>query len=294
MKFYHYTSVSLAENILSSSISAGHLNRLNGEMIHDVVWLTTDDSHRGHGLTTGEKLTSSNVAYLERVQGAPIEQKSTLDKTQIRITVNIPESETGTLQPFVDYCKINENKLYAKIYGLSAYYDLKTLPPEKLRKLVKTRSTKESTWWLSWTPVETKHFSSIDFNINGKFLPYSFEEHGRKCLQDVGIEVVSAKSLESLARIIQPAHRLEQPKATVFCKNPHATPEVFITGGEAVCRFSIVNKDITDGVIPENISDIKEWIGDHETELLACWGSAVESFYRYYPEKRGSATVYIP
>jgi len=42
MKFYHFTSVSYAETILSMGISRGHVKHGDGSIRNSVVWLTTD------------------------------------------------------------------------------------------------------------------------------------------------------------------------------------------------------------------------------------------------------------
>ena len=53
MKFYHFTSVSYAETILSMGISRGHVKHGDGSIRNSVVWLTTDPDADGHGQTGG-------------------------------------------------------------------------------------------------------------------------------------------------------------------------------------------------------------------------------------------------
>lgn len=68
MILFHHTSVSLAEGILASQLNQGHVTRRSGEPLRDVVWLTTDESHEGHGLTTGEQLDPVHRSYVEKVE----------------------------------------------------------------------------------------------------------------------------------------------------------------------------------------------------------------------------------
>jgi hypothetical protein len=72
----------MADSIMHQGISQGHLDRLNGEIIKPIVWLTTDASHIGHGLLTGnESVTSSQAIYMELVQGVRPKNLITHDKT---------------------------------------------------------------------------------------------------------------------------------------------------------------------------------------------------------------------
>ena len=90
MKLFHYTSVALAESILSSSISPGHLMHSDGGMLKSVVWLTAEPRSWGHGLATGDETPSPlEIAHSERVRGEPLRNNRTADKTCIRIAVEL-------------------------------------------------------------------------------------------------------------------------------------------------------------------------------------------------------------
>ncbi len=88
MKFYHFTSVSYAETILSMGISRGHVKHGDGSIRNSVVWLTTDPDADGHGLTTGDKtLTARDMEYLTRVDGVAPKNGIVMNKTRVRLTV---------------------------------------------------------------------------------------------------------------------------------------------------------------------------------------------------------------
>lgn len=285
MKLYHYTSAALAEGILSSSLSHGHLKRFNGKIITPVVWLTSDPNSEGHGLLTGdEKLTKKDVTYMEKVQGQ-LKNLTTHNKTQIRITIDIPD-DTPTLQSFLEYCKINEDVKFAKIMGLSCYLDFTSISDKKLLRAFKTMKTKESTWWLSWVPLSPNLFTAIDFNDAGTFVPYLFETQGREILLDYGLVVVSPNSLQSLAKFEHASHQFGQVKAVVFCDDPNSKPSVEIRRAGRLLKFHINDQSLINGNLTDDIEEIKSWIRINSTELMNCWGVAVEKYFSYYPEKR--------
>lgn len=86
MIFYHFTSVPLAESILHSGISEGHLSRSDGTILKPIVWLTTDSSVNGHGLPTGGTIPESKRRYAMAVQG-DLKKNLLQDKTQVRLRV---------------------------------------------------------------------------------------------------------------------------------------------------------------------------------------------------------------
>lgn len=231
MKLYHFTSVTLGESILSSAITNGHLMHTDNSMSHGVVWLTTDPRPGGHGLLRGnEKLDASQRLHNERATGMQTRNDVTHDKSQLRITVELDPEADPRLMSFMSYCKTYESKEWAKFYGLSCLVDIRRTPAKELQRLMRTASTKETTWWLSFNPVPTEAFVSVDFNVKGKFEPYDFERHGRAAMRRDGFAFPSPAALAEVAEIVQPLHRFEQPKALVFCEDPDKPPKVAVRG----------------------------------------------------------------
>ena len=219
MKFYHFTSVSYAETILSMGISRGHVKHGDGSIRNSVVWLTTDPDADGHGLTTGDKtLTARAMEYLTRVDGVAPKNGIVMNKTRVRLTVEM-SADTATLMPFVEYyARRGEKPDEAKLMGLSAYVENPwRLPLTRRRHLLKSTTTKEGTWWLSFAPITASEITRVEYNSPAGFVDYDFEAHGRQHFHDAGFVVPSAATLQSLHPLVPCDYPFEKAKAFAFC-----------------------------------------------------------------------------
>jgi len=288
MKLYHYTAASMGEAILSEGLTKGHLLHGDNTIRQDLVWFTTDPSYEHHGLTLGnEALTPRSIAFQERVSGRPLKNARTLDKTQMRFTVDI-DDDSPWLMSFVDYAKRRgESPRYIKSMGASCVLDL-SLPPKRYQQLMRSTPTKEDTWWLYFGAVRPQAFRAVDFNVNGVFEPYAFELHGRRALERYGFAAPSATAIAQIPEVVPPAHALEHPKALVFCDDPAHAPKVAIRGGGEMRAFEIHSRSIVAGPDDARSVALQAWIVRHEAELLSCWEKAVELFYMAYPERAGA------
>ncbi|MTV41940.1 hypothetical protein [Duganella radicis] len=288
MLFYHYTSVPLAEAILTNGgINDGHLVRANGEIIKPVVWLTTSPSHEGHGLLTGkETYSEEDIAFLTRVEGEPPRNGITHNKTAMRIAVDLPENTPGLIS-FNDFCIQNEPPHFARRTGLTVFHKLKGMDTAAALARFKDTETMEDTWWVSADPVLQDRIVAVDFNSASGFVPYSFEDHGREPFLDAGFSVVSKESLATLNKIVMPGHKFDLVKAILLCDKPEREPIVLIRGANYFTAFIV--KDGRPCFEREKGLDhapVQAWIAENRSEILACWEEAVEVMYRYYPEKR--------
>lgn len=292
MKLYHYTAISLGEAIFSSDISHGHLMHGDGHMTHNVVWLTTDPQPDGHGLTLGkELLTESQRQHMQRVQHGPLRNSRTLDKTQLRFTVELNPDQLPGLMSFISYCENNESETFAKVYGLSCVIDMKATSDKELKRLMQSAPTKERTWWLSFRPVMTRALSGVEFNVDGKFEPYDFERHGREAMRQLGFTYPSPAALSEVAEIVQPVNAFERPKAFVFCENPSKPAKVAIRGGGTERAFELQTGAPFVGAEDDRTRPLQDWVRRHRDELEACSSEAVELYYSYYPERRTSTAA---
>lgn len=288
MLLYHYTSVALAESILTNGgINNGYLARANGEIVKPVVWLTTSPSPEGHGLLTGkETYSDEDIAFLTRVNGEPPRNGITHNKTAVRIAVELPEDTPGLIS-FNDFCERYEPKNFARRTGLSVYHKLRDIGTAEALVRYKHTETMEDTWWLSFLPISQHQIVAVEFNLNGEFVPYSFEVHGREPFLNAGFSVVSPNSLSALNEIVKPGHKFDQVKAILLCDTPEREPTVLIRGAAYLAAFMIVDSELY--FAREQGLDhkaIQTWIQENKSELLACWDEAVEVMYQYYPEKR--------
>lgn len=290
MRLFHYTSAALADAILISDLSRGHMNTPEG-IIGPVVWLTTDPKAEGHGLTNGaETLTDRNIAYLEKVQGKKPKNRKTSDLTKIRLTFDIPEDDMLQLQRFTEYCDAMPNgkgKLFAKRTGLSCYVSLVTTEEKRLKAMMKSQPTKEQTWWISFLPVSARFITAVDIRdaTTGAYRPYDFEAFGRGAMGELGFFAPSLSALQELGTIVRPLHPLGYTKALTFCPTPDATPTAIIRGGGTDFLYEIeAGKSLTatEAYDPQ----LSTWVVKYRAELMDAWAQAKESYYSYYPEHR--------
>lgn len=287
MQLFHYTSVPLAESILSSAIRNGHLTRGDGTILQPVVWLTTDPRPMGHGLTTGiEKMNAADIAHSERVQGGPLRNTRTLDKTQVRIAVDLDSTTSPGLMSFRNYANKYEDKTFAKALGLTTLFNLNQLTDKEIKRLYRTTTTKEATWWLSFDAIFPTSFAKVDFNLNGKFVPYDFEQHGREVMNKVGFAVVSPSALATLSEVLPPEHKFETSKAILICNAPDGVPTVAIRGGGATRMFDIESEALLDGSEDDHIAGLQGWIRVNKEELRARWTEAVGYYFEAYPGRK--------
>lgn len=285
MKLFHYTSVPLADTILSSSLKYGHMNTPSG-LVRNVVWLTSAPSSEGHGLTTGQekKLTESQIRYAEKVQGGALRNHVMQDKTAIRLTYVLPDAWTAIVQNFVDYCRMNEKdgQLVAKMTGMSCYMDVEAADDKRLKRAFKTMKTKEKTWWISLTPIPSDLIVAVDVKTDKGYQPYSFDPYGRLGMAKVGLFAPSEATLATLQPILPGLHQFEVTKARMICKDPAQEPMVAIRGHGTERIFTIRDARFIEG------SDLKRqelegWVRQHREELLGCWELAVASYHSFYP-----------
>lgn len=285
MRLHHYTSIPLAKCILSDALRYGHMNTLSGIM-HNVVWLTTDDSSEGHGLTTAadQPLSESQVKYLEKVQGAPLRNRLTQDKTKIRLTYELPEDWTYVVQNFVEYCTstMERGELFAKSTGLSCYIDLGNASDKRVRDAMKKVKTKEKTWWISLTPIPSKFIVSVDAQVGGKFTPFDFKQHARGELEKIGFFSPTSSALESLSAILPKSNQFEVPDARVICTDPGDAPMVAIRGAGAEWLLTIDETCVVSGPDPYRV-ELAQWTVGHRDQLHICWRDAVASYRKFYP-----------
>ncbi|MFJ2989932.1 hypothetical protein ACIPF8_18865 [Collimonas sp. NPDC087041] len=286
MRLYHYTAAALADYILISNLSVGHMSTPQGP-IRPVVWLTTDPNPEGHGLLTGaEVMTESNRNHVEKMQGQKIKNNKTQDKTKVRLTFDIPDKEMYLLQPFTDYCARFANKQFAKWTGVSCYIDAANTDTKRVIELMKTLPTKEKTWWISFMPISASFITAVEFRGNdGAYYPVDFEKNARRAFEDLGFFSPSSEALSELLMIVKPHHPLGYTKALVFCHGPDETPTATISGGATHLEYEIeTGRSLTDTTPYE--PHLSAWVTKHRTELMVAWEQAKESYYSFYPTHR--------
>lgn len=286
MKLYHYTSVPLAEAIMSTALKHGHMNTMRG-IVHNVVWLTSDPTSEGHGLLTGDEknLTLGEIQHMEAVQGGPLRNTFMQKKTAVRLTYVLPADWTYIVQNYVEYCRGNEGgELFAKTTGLSCFVDITNASDKRLKSLMKTVKTKEQTWWISFTPIPSAFVAAIDIKTDKGYVPYSFEPYGRRGLEDVGFFCPPPSALQQLQHLLTGLHPFEQANARVLCADPVHEPTVAIRGGGTERILAIRDGRLVRGA-DQHLVAIQNWVSVHREALLECWSRAEKSYRAFYPAK---------
>lgn len=96
MILYHFTDIDSLGPILREGLRFGNPNTSRYSTVQDgVVWLTTMDTPKGHGLTFGEPVTDfERECHRSRYgQNAPTSFTRWPDKSRVRIKVVIPSSD---------------------------------------------------------------------------------------------------------------------------------------------------------------------------------------------------------
>ena len=299
MKLYHFTSASLAKAVLSDNLSHGHLDLHTGHILQGVVWFTSLPSPEGTGVPMeARKMSEREVEKATRVQGE-LRNEMTGDKSKIRLSVDtsslspfgIVDGNPNGLISFVEWCGlIRAPKQWVKCMGLSALYDLDALSDEELSGLLGDKdSSKEHSWFIHFGPIESDLISAVDFKTDNGYVPYDFETHGREAMSDLGIECIKNEAHQRLLEIVKPAHPHEIVHAAVVCREPSDIKMVFVRGLGNTCFFNIETRKAValmkdDPNYP--LRDVASWVEEHNQEIMSCWNSAVEGYYRFYPDKK--------
>lgn len=293
MLLYHYTSAALFDAILASGLSKGHMNTWHEGIISPVVWLTTDATGEGHGMTDGTETNSdSAMNFLERLDGERPTNRRTHNKKKIRLAFDISEDDMVQLQLFTDYCaSIPDGKRYAKWMGVSCYVDVSTTSAKRIEALMKSQPTKEKTWWISFMPVSAKHIVAVEVrDEKGKYHPYDFEKFVRPAIGDLGFFSPSAEALRELQTIVRPLHPLGDAKALIICPKADFPPLVAIRGGGTDQMYKIeTGKSLNDA--PAYEPQLSGWVGKYRAELMDVWRQAEASYFNFFPEQRAAVAL---
>lgn len=296
MKLYHYTSVPLAEAIFFSSLRFGQY-QTEKRGTFQCVWLTENPAPEGHGLLTGEQLTTAQVEGL-RNRGEAVSNNHTHDKTQVRIELDSSNLSSfsidakGRPHGLIRYVELSrmvgDHDLYRKSMGLSCYCDMKTVTDEQLDYLMRNQPTQEESWWLYFGEISSELFSGVSFMQSGIATPYSLESHGRSVMETYGLHMASESALADLHQILPHLGRFDTPQALAFCRMHDSKPSISFQWGESIWDISLDGQYSTTlrlGELPENLSLVKDWMSSNDGQLQALWLAAVESYNRFYPDK---------
>lgn len=230
--FYHFTGVPMLHSILcSQGLNQGYIELSDGQFLRGYPWVTTSPLPYGHGLTNGkESITERNEDFLRRA-GKLSKNKvllGTHNKQVIRITID-GEWLKGQ-DEFISYVKLmkklNQPKDFVKRIGVAGLIDISGLNEKKLNRWMKSDKTKEKTWYVFGGVIPLEQFISIDFMASENvYVPYDFEAHGRKIMEDSGFFCVSASKLQELNK----STSSQFTGGSVFALSTNEEPEPYIS-----------------------------------------------------------------
>lgn len=151
MKLYHFTAISMLENILVEGLTRGEVvvdfnNVLNG------VNLTSDSSSSGHGLCNAEFLMPELADKIRRQLADSRPVPFFPNKRKVRITVDVPN---GSVTRWLRWASKNVDDATRKSLIRSG------------GGIVKARS-----WYFSFDPIPTDRFVSVEIRQDGQWIDY--------------------------------------------------------------------------------------------------------------------------
>ncbi|QTG17282.1 DUF4160 domain-containing protein (plasmid) [Agrobacterium tumefaciens] len=286
MILFHHTAVSFAEGIFTSQLNRGHVTRRVGEPLRDVVWLTTDGKHDGHGLTGGEQLDQVHRTYVEKVEQTKLREGKvwTADKTRVRIKVKV-SSRDRKLFHYSAWSKKHDGPLFAKMMGLSCVKTITDLSTSELHRLMASAATKEDTWFLSFRPIHPGEFEEVLYRTDEGYVPYEFEQHGRHELEKVGIYSSDQSSLDELSEFLRPRHRYDRAGAVVTCADLSMPANVVVRGGGVNVAVDLASRHVLGGNPGDYEKDILAWVESHLRDLNDAWDKSRTQLKSYQSDQ---------
>ena len=146
MIFYHFTAAMFLDQIKAEGLTKGEVP-LSARQVINGVWLTTDKSPDGHGLSSGEAISPDERRGLQAkgllLMSAP-ENLRWANKREFRITVKIRDSDPA-LKRWISWGR-------------------KRLAPDWYDTLTKVGggSRKARSWYVCFRVIQPSEFQSID------------------------------------------------------------------------------------------------------------------------------------
>lgn len=153
MILYHFTCWEHLPAILKEGLTRGDVPTSATEGV-TAVWLTTDETPLGHGLSDGGQLPREEVEELYRMGKVPSPDVivETADKTEIRIAVEI-SSLSSRLKKWDKWAK-------------------KRLDPHWLNTLHQADGEAFETWWLHFGTIPPNKFAAVEVRGPNGYEPY--------------------------------------------------------------------------------------------------------------------------
>ncbi|MGE9553623.1 hypothetical protein ACQPT2_21090 [Erwinia amylovora] len=293
--FYHFTGVPMLHSILcSQGLNQGYIELFDGQFLRGYPWVTTCPLPYGHGLSNGkESITEKNENFLRRA-GNISKNKALLgthNKQVIRITI---DGEWLKRQDkFISYVKLmrklNQPKDYAKKIGVAGLIDTSRLNEKKLIRWMKSDKTKEKTWYVFDGVIPVEQFISIDFMVSEHvYVPYNFESHGRKIMENSGFFCVSSSKLQELNKLtssqfiggsVFALSTNEEPEPYVAFRNKNYNVAVALLSKKFIAKYGCEDK------IEKDREVLFSWVGENEGMLMGLFNASNEMYKKRILEK---------
>jgi hypothetical protein len=142
MILYHFTALEYLDAIKADGLTKGEVPVSPTDLLN-AVWLTTDPSPKGHGLTDGRPLTEQErfVEY-QRRGFMPPEGARFPNNRAVRIAVLIPSSD--------------RNLYHWPKWGR------KRIAPDWYKRMDRVGGGKSKTWWIYFGVIPPRSFREIE------------------------------------------------------------------------------------------------------------------------------------
>lgn len=138
MLLYHFTAAEYLDSIREHGLVRGEVP-ISATDLLNAVWLTTDRSPSGHGLTDGRELTDQEKLLKKLDPALPARFP---DKRAVRITLRIPSTDRN----------LRHWPAWGKKRLESGWY----------QTLSRIGGGKDRSWWLYWGVIPPERFDKVE------------------------------------------------------------------------------------------------------------------------------------
>ena len=289
-------------DIFHSGLSYGVYRMELGNDLAPVVWLTTSPSWKNHGLPEGSLITGKGDLDLVRQrEGVSSKTLYSMDKTKIRIDLDDTYLQTLDISAYrgtdrqdwsglIDFEKfskyiLRESKNFRNRLGHSTDPSYKAFSKDERTALSCKKPKNISTWKLYFGSIQPERFMSVKYREGNEYVPFDFFKHGYSAMESSGVVYLREKYLKQFHGLCPPINDFEVPKIAAFCTSADSIPHLICKYGESswiVYLDEDLTVELTRGVLPENIDNIRTLVSNSRIEAERAWDIAVKRYQFFY------------
>lgn len=143
---------------------------------------------------------------------------------------------------------------------------------------MKSDKTKEKTWYVFGGVIPLEQFISIDFMASENvYVPYDFEAHGRKIMEDSGFFCVSASKLQELNKStssqftggsVFALSTNEEPEPYIAFRNNHYNVAVSLLSKKFIAKYGC------EDAIDKDREVLFSWVNENNDMLMELFNAS--------------------